>query len=90
MLNTKVFSPSAVVIDTSGGDQAFAKNETLLGLDVFTTGDVSIETLDGVTITKTFPTATDGGCYPHRWLIQIRKIFAAATTVADDSLVGLR
>ena len=90
MLNTNIYSPTAVVINTSGGDQTFARNQTLLGLDVFTTGDVSIETLDGTTITKTFPTAANGGCYPCRWLIQIRKIFDTATTVTDANLVGLR
>lgn len=65
-------------------------NPPLAGIDVFTTGDVSILTELGVTITKTFPAVAAGGSYPYRWLVRIVKVFDTNTTVADAALVGLK
>lgn len=62
----------------------------LLALDVFTTGDVAIVTPDGTAITKTFPTAANGGRYPHRWWIRIRQVLDTGTTVADAALLGIK
>jgi len=62
----------------------------LYGVDIFTTGAVSIVTPQGDTITKTFPTAANGGHYPYRWIIEIRSLLDTGTTVTDANLVILK
>ena len=90
MLNTTIYVPYPVVIDTSGGDHEFPKNATLRGIDVFTAGDLDFTGDNGVRLTVTFPSAANGGAYPCRYPMQIRTIHDAGTTIADSALVGLQ
>jgi hypothetical protein len=62
----------------------------LYGIDVFAPGVVAIHSPIGTVITKTFPAAADGGWYPCRWVVQIRRILDTGTTVADANLVALK
>lgn len=62
----------------------------LIGIDVFTAGDLSIVDHAGTTITRTFPTQADGGSYPHRWMIRIRQVRNTDTTIVNAALLGLR
>lgn len=62
----------------------------LLGLEIFTPGDVAIVTPDGTAITKTFPAVADGGEYPVRWWLRIRQVMNTGTSVADAALLGLK
>lgn len=85
-MNAKLSSPKAVVVDTSGGDQTF--DPLLRGVDVFAPGDLHCDGIDNEEFTVTFPAVADGGYYPARWVVQIRKIYQDST-IADSDIIGL-
>lgn len=84
-LNRKLVRVPIVQSDTTVYDPP------LLALEIYTAGDVSVvEAHTGTTITKTFPTAANGGSYPYKWEINIRSVLDTNTTVVDAALLGYR
>lgn len=65
-------------------------NPPLHGLYIFATGDVSIVSYEGDTITRTFPTQSNGGSYPFKFEGKIRQVLDTNTTANDADLLGYR
>ena len=86
-MNYNLWAPFLIPIDTSAGDHTF--DTCLRGVDVFAPGDVHVTDDIGNDVTLTFPTVANGGCYPCRYIAQIRTIHDDST-VADSDLIGLR
>ena len=62
----------------------------LYGVVVLATGNLSIVNEQGETITRTFPTAANGGGYPFTFVARIRQVLASTTTLTDAEMIGLR
>jgi len=64
-------------------------NPPLLGLTILTEGTLKYINELGVTVTAIFPAAAAGGCYPHDFWGNIRKVFATDTTLDDIDMLAI-
>lgn len=81
--NVQLDSPTFVAIVQS--DTIDNPGGSLRGLDIFADGTVSVEDIDGTTVERIFNNVAPA----FRWVAQIKRVNATATTITDLQMIGL-